>query len=187
MATRIVLLPAGLTDWDVDERIQGDLQVPLSDQGRAQVEAKIDELRALKPKLIYSAETLSAAQTAEVLGERMKLRTKTIPKLNEVGFGMWQGLLIDEVKNRHPKVYKRWLDNPPSVCPPDGEPVSDAKQRISDAIRAITKKHDGETVVVVCPKAASTLAKSVLGGLPAQKLLNGRATDGAWEVFETGE
>ena len=187
MATRIILLPAGQTDWDVDGRIQGDLQVPLSDKGRAKLEASIEELRSLEPKLIYSAETLSAAQTAEVLGERMKLRAKATAKLNEVGFGLWQGLLIDEVKNRHPKVYKRWLDNPPSVCPPDGEPVNDARQRIAGAIQAIAKKHAGEAVIVVCPKAASTLAKSVLDGQPAQRLLDGASTDGSWEVFETGE
>ena len=187
MATRIILLPAGQTDWDVNGRIQGDLQVPLNDEGRARVEASIDKLRAFGPKLIYSAETLSAAQTAEVLGKSMKLRTRASAKLNEVGFGLWQGLLIDEVRSRHPKVYKRWLDDPPSVCPPDGEPVGDARQRIADAIRTIAKKHDGDTVIVVCPKAASTLARSVLGGQPAQKLLNGPSTDGSWEVFETGE
>lgn len=187
MATKIILLAAGLTDWDQERRIQGGLKIPLNDEGRAQIQVRADELRALKPKIIYTAETLSASQTAELVAKDLKLRTKLMPELNEVGFGLWQGLLIEEVKSRHPKAFKRWLDNPPAVCPPEGEPIERAVERVAKALQTIAKRHHGDTVVVVCPGAAAVLAKCVLTDRPVEKLSLAADNSGSLEVFETGE
>ena len=35
--------------------------------------------------------------------------------------GLWQGMIIDEVKRKQPKVYKQWQEHPENVCPPEGE------------------------------------------------------------------
>lgn len=185
MATRIVLFAAGMTQWDQERRIQGNLKIPLSDEGRAQVLARSDGLQALKPKLIYSGETHRAAETAELLAQGLKVRTKIVPELNEVGFGLWQGLLVDELKSRHPKAFKRWLDNPPAVCPPEGEPIERATQRIAEAVQTIAKRHQGHTLVVVCPGVAAGLAKCVLTGQPVDKLSLVTDPQAGWEVFET--
>ena len=184
MATQIILFGVGRTDWDDERRIQGNLRVPLNDAGRDEVRARVDELRDAAPAALYTAETLSAVQTAEILAKGLKLAARAQPALNEVGFGLWQGLLVEEVKNRHPKVFKRWLSDPPSVSPPEGEPFEDAFARVANAIGGIAKRHAKETVVVVCPKSVRVMAQCVLTDQAVDRLWDEPGAHAAWEAFQ---
>ncbi len=184
MATRIILFSAGETDWDAERRIQGDLEVPLNEKGRAEVLAQAEELRALKPKLIYTAATQSAKQTADALGKALKVKVRQQRGLNAVNFGLWQGLLLDEVDNRHPKVFKRWMAEPASVEPPEGEPFAKARARVAKAIETILKRHDGETIVLVCPRAVKTFAQSLLSRKPVAWMWDDSEPNAGWTEFE---
>ena len=187
MATQIILFGVGRTAWDDERRIQGDLQVPLSQAGEDQVKARLEEIREMAPSAIYAPETLSSAQTADILKQGLKVKVRQQAGLNEVGYGLWQGLLVDEVKNRHPKVFKRWVADPPSVSPPEGEPFDHAFARVAKAVHGIVKKHSGETVVLVCPKAIKVIARCVLTGQQVDRLWDEPSQEGAWEVVEVDE
>ena len=187
MTTTLILMAAGRTEWDDARRIQGTLQVPLSDDGQAQVRAESARLVELRPKVVYAGETLCASQTADILGQELNVRVRLVAELGEVGYGQWQGLLIDEIQSRHPKAYRRWLENPLAVCPPDSEPMDAAQQRIEKALRAVVKRHSGQTVVVVCPRTTLALARSWLSGEAVDGPWTGEDRCGTWEVFQAGD
>ena len=52
---RIVLIRPGSTDYDVQERIQGSLDIPLNEQGLAEVAATVEQLRDKGIETIYAA------------------------------------------------------------------------------------------------------------------------------------
>src|SRR5215211_7445193 len=96
----ILLIHSGITEFDSQGRIQGTLDVPLCEEGRRQAEAMAEELAARSAPVdaLYAGPCLSAQQTAEILGEKLDLKPKTLKRLHNLDQGLWQGLLFDEVK-----------------------------------------------------------------------------------------
>ena len=41
------------------------------------------------------------------------------------------GMLVEEVKQKQPRVYRQWLEHPETVCPPEGETV--VRDKLRDA------------------------------------------------------
>ena len=101
----ILLIRSGVTEFDSQGRIQGTLDVPLCDEGRRQAETTAQELasRASSVAALYAGPCLSAQQTAEILGDRLNLKLKTIKSLHNLDQGLWQGMLFEDVKAKQPR------------------------------------------------------------------------------------
>src|SRR3972149_2625991 len=156
---KILLIRPGATEYDQQGRIQGTLDIPLCEDGRREVEAVVASLRDQPLDAIYTSPCQSAKQTAETLGNAFDLKFKEVDKLQNLNHGLWQGMLIEDVKKKQPKVYRQWQEQPETICPPDGETVGEAKERIQTVIAKLVKKHKSEGVaaVVVPEPLASVL------------------------------
>jgi phosphoserine phosphatase len=161
---RIVLIRPGSTDYDLQGRIQGTLDVPLCEQGRDEVTRAVEGLRNRSLSVIYSAPCEAATQTAEILGHALDAKVKTIDSLRNLDQGLWQGMLVDEVKIKQPKVYRQWQDRPENVCPPDGEMLGEAAERIDAALDKLVKRHRVGTIGLVVSEPLATLLAARLNG-----------------------
>jgi broad specificity phosphatase PhoE len=161
---QIVLVRPGSTDYDLQGRIQGTLDVPLSQQGRDEVTQTVEELRGRSLSAIYCAPCQAAVETAEIIGEALQVKVKQIDNLRNLDHGLWQGMLVNEVKVKQPKVYRQWQEHPENVCPPDGEMLSDATQRIDEAISKLLKRHRSGSVGLVVSEPLATLLACRLHG-----------------------
>ncbi len=160
----ILLIRSGTTEFDAQGRIQGTLDVPLCEDGRRQAEATALELAARPAPIdaLYAGPCLSAQQTAEIVGERLDLKHKTLKKLHNLDQGLWQGLLFEDVKSKQPKVYRQWHDRPDTVCPPGGETVQEATERLKESLGKLTKKHKGGTIALVLAQPLAGVMRSLL-------------------------
>ena len=160
---QILLIRPGTTEYDQQRRVQGTLDIPLCEDGRQQVETLVDTLRAQPIAAIYAGPTQSAEQTAEVLAQALDLKVKTVDKFQNLDQGLWQGMLVADVKSKQPKVYRQWQEQPETVCPPHGETLVSAKQRASAALAKILKKHKADPVVaIVAPEPLASVIRNVV-------------------------
>jgi broad specificity phosphatase PhoE len=160
---RILLVRPGATEFDQQGRIQGTLNIPLCEDGRRDVEAMVDQLRSEPIEALYTGPSESARQTAEALAVAMDLKPKTLLQLKNLDHGLWQGMLITDVKTKQPKVYRQWQEQPETVCPPQGETISAAKERIQKVLAKLSKKHKSEGLVaVVAPEPLASVMRHVL-------------------------
>jgi probable phosphoglycerate mutase len=183
----ILLIRSGITEFDSQGRIQGTLDVPLCEEGRRQALATADELvaRATTVGALYTGPCLSAQQTAEILGEKLDLKPKTIKKLHNLNQGLWQGLLFDDVKSKQPKVYRQWQERPDTVCPPEGETLQEASERLKKALAKLTKKHKSGTIALVLAQPLASVLRSLLHhGQPPCVCHSASATKTLWEPIE---
>ena len=127
---RVVLIRPGTTDYDEQGRIKGTLDIPLNDFGNDQTARTASELSELDIEIVYSSPCQAAAETAAVLANSLGIKSKSVNRLQNLDHGLWQGKLIDEVKSTQRKVYKQWQEQPDTVCPPEGETLSSARQRV---------------------------------------------------------
>jgi phosphoserine phosphatase len=183
----ILLIRSGITEFDAQGRIQGTLDVPLCDEGRQQAVATAEELTARTELIdaLYSGPGLSAQQTAEIVGDRLDLRHKTVKKLHNLDQGLWQGMLFDEVKAKQPKVYRQWQDRPDTVCPPEGETLQEVKERLRAALAKLTKKHKRGTIALVLAQPLASVFKCLMHD-DQTPCVCGSATAGhsLWEPIE---
>ena len=158
----VVLIRAGSTEFDDQNRIQGRLDLPLSPRGEQEAQRLVHQLRDVSLEVLYTAPSDPARATALVIGARLDIPIKELPNLQNLDQGLWQGLCVDEIKRKHPKVYKQWRESPETVCPPEGETVSEALTRIRKVLQKPLKRKDCFGVVASEPLA--TLIHCLIAG-----------------------
>jgi len=180
---QIVLIRPGATDYDEQGRIQGTLDIPLNEHGSQSVERLIGDLKDKGITMVYGCPCQSAWQTATGIAAGLGAKLKKVDKLQNLDHGLWQGMCIDEVKRKQPTVYRQWQDQPEIICPPEGEMLSQAQQRVETALAKLLKKHKQGTVAIVVPEPLASLAHSYLAQTELGDLWNGCKTCGSWELI----
>ena len=155
-----LLIRPGCTDFDDQNRIQGALELPLNDRGRQQVEGLIEQLREFPLEVIYSSDAEPALSTAQTLGNELGVTVKQLEGLENLDHGLWEGLQVDDIRHKYPKVFRQWQESPETICPPEGETIFDALDRVRKALRKPLKKKD--CFAVVLPEPLATLVSCQL-------------------------
>src|SRR5262245_43586041 len=182
---KLLLIRPGVTEYDQQGRIQGTLDIPLCEDGRRQVETLIEQLRAQPITAIYTSPNQAAAQTAEAIGEALDVKVKELDTLQNLDHGLWQGMLVKDVKTKQPKVYRQFQDQPETVCPPQGETVNDAEERLHTAVAKLAKKYKADGLVaVVVPEPLASLLRHVLLQGELGDLWAPRNGAKPWEILE---
>ncbi len=117
----------GETDWNVLQRIQGQLDVDINDRGRVQADRNGDMLKRLigdGAGFDFVASPLRRTrETMERIRRRMGLDPydyRTDRQLMEVNFGDWQGLMESDIAAAHPELLEarardKWNFVPPGA------------------------------------------------------------------------
>src|SRR5688572_27850716 len=143
VATTIVLVRHGETDWNRDNRFQGHADVPLNSAGRDQVRALADRLADESFSVAYTSPLRRASESAALLAERFGIEVRMSDALKEVDVGAWSGLTVREVEDWFPDGFARWVE---WRCEgwSDGETYDDLGRRVVDGLHDIAEKHGGE-------------------------------------------
>ncbi len=160
--SEVVLVRPGCTDFDEQHRIQGTLDLPLNKKGQQELGEIASQLKKHSIDVIFSAPCESARLTAKSISGQLGIPVKELEELRNLNQGLWQGLQIEEVKRKFPKVYKQWIEAPESICPPEGEMVEDALERIRKVLRKPIKKK--KSFAIVAPDPLATLVGCVIRG-----------------------
>ena len=179
----IALIRPGSTDYDAQGRIQGTLDLPLSDIGEAEVRRIIGELRERELEAIYASPAQSAWQTASTIAEALGSRLKKLEKLHNLDHGLWQGMLIEEVKRKQPKVFRQWQEQPETVCPPEGETLGQAQERVQTSLCKVVKKHKAGRIGLVVPEPLASIVQSFLSHTDLGDLWKSDKQCGSWEML----
>jgi len=106
--TDLILWRHGQTDYNLQGRIQGRVDIPLNDTGREQARRAADCIAALGPTRIVSSPLARARATAEVLASLTGLSVEIDQGLAEKSFGDWEGLKAADIKKQWPDHYATW-------------------------------------------------------------------------------
>jgi probable phosphoglycerate mutase len=180
---QIVLIRPGATTYDQQGRIQGVLDVPLCDEGANEVARVCRELAPLGLEVIYTAEGERTVQTASAISEALGIKMKKVENMQNLDHGLWQGMLVEDVKRKQPRVYRQWQEQPDSVCPPEGEMVSEARQRVRNALKGLLKKHKEGVVGLVVPEPLASLVRAHLLQSQVGDLWRACVEHGTWDVI----
>ena len=162
MADFLLLIRSGKTAYDQEGRIMGTLDLPLSPSGMEEARSFADRAgRMLDPlptgvsfasnqiRRLFTSPARCARETAEIVGRRLGLKPQACPGLGNLDHGLWQGLRVDEIESRQPRLHRQWLENPWSVAPPQGGLLDECCDRVAATLERIAKKHGRGGIAVV--------------------------------------
>ena len=162
--TEIILARHGETEWNVAEVFRGRIDIELNETGVRQAELLAEYLKGVNIDAVYSSPLRRALNTAEMIAGYHKLEVEITPGLIDCNFGQWQGLHLQEVKDRYKELYAQWIKNPHLIQMPDGETLSGVRERALAVVNGVVAKHKG-TVVLVSHRVVNKVLICALLGL----------------------
>jgi glucosyl-3-phosphoglycerate phosphatase len=159
---RLVLWRHGETRWNVEDRFQGQSDIPLDPNGVEQAERAARLLASLRPAAIFASDLSRATATAAPLARITGLPVTLEKDLRERHGGAWEGLTGPEIRERYPAEFLTW-------SPPDGETAAAVADRVAASLERIAEGLPaGSLAVVVSHGAALRLGMSKLMAMPEE-------------------
>lgn len=168
MTRRAILWRHGRTAWNLANRFQGQLDVPLDDVGRGQAAQAADLLAGFRPALVVSSDLSRAAATAEALATVIGVGVESDPGLREADAGSWQGMTHAEIAERDADLLRRWRSASDVRPGHTGETRTEVGRRVAVAVdRHMDRLQSRSTAVFVTHGGAARAAVGHLLGLDA--------------------
>lgn len=149
MTNTIYIVRHGQTEWNLLGKTQGHGNSDLTPKGIEQAELLADSMTKYPIDYIYSSDLGRAYQTAEIIGNKLNIEVEKTEALREMNFGTWEGRIIKDIIEEDPELYKMWRNEPHLAKIPQGETLSQIKERTDAFIKEINKKYDGKHIVLV--------------------------------------
>ncbi len=155
---RLILVRHGETLWNVEQRLQGHADAPLSSRGIEQAKAFAHLARELAPKGVVSSDLGRCRETARLIG------FEDVPadaRLRELNMGDWTGRTKPELLAAQPEQYRAWRAG--RYYPENGETLEDFRARIAEGLRDWLDRTDGDLLAVVHSGVVRAALSAFLG------------------------
>ena len=185
---RLLLVRHGETDWNRQTRFQGQIDVPLNDNGRQQSQKAGEFLQEVAIDFAVSSTMLRPKETAEIiLKQHPNVKLDLQDGLKEISHGLWEGKLETEIEQEFPGELQRWRLVPAQVQMPEGENLQQVWERSVAAWQSIVEAaltNQFKTVLVVAHDATNKTLLCHILGLSLENFWNFRQGNGAVSVID---
>ena len=148
----------GQTDWNAEQRLQGQNDTPLNDTGREQIKELAETLKADDYDLILTSDLARAVESGEIIAEIIGLPIEQLELLRERSFGEWDGKIRDELLEAHPLPYEAGGFGMHPIAPKNGEDLTAFLARTEELCQYLLTHYAGKRVLIV---ANGALIKSL--------------------------
>lgn len=128
----------GETDWNRENRIMGQKDIPLNENGRFQARQAAVILKNYNISTVCHSPLKRAKETAHILSEILNCQLIEIDFLKECGWGIFEGSLKE---NKH--YLEQWKNG---VTPEGSESCEDFKERAIEGIK-LSLRHSSPLIV----------------------------------------
>jgi broad specificity phosphatase PhoE len=167
LETRVFLIRHGVTDWHGEQKLLGQRDIPMNEEGLAQARAAAAALAGAGIIEVLSSPLLRAIQTAEIIGEAFGVQIARDPRLSDFRVGRWEGMTYADIGAT--EEYKKYIDNPLTERIPGGESLLEVQARSVRAVeQTLADNPSGDAICVVTHAGVIRLLLThYLGSTPA--------------------
>lgn len=150
MDTIIYLTRHGQTLWNIEKRLQGRGNSPLTEQGIERAKELRDRIKDIHIDVIYSSPIERALTTANIIKGDKSIEVITDDGLMEMCFGDYEGKITDEVMKENPN----WdisliMKGNTELTAPNGENLAEVRDRVARTMNKIIEANRGKTILIV--------------------------------------
>ena len=150
MGTIIYLTRHGETEWNIEKRLQGRGDSPLTENGIQRAKELRDRIKNIDIDVIYSSPIKRALNTANILRGNKNIDIVTDDRLMEMCFGDYEGKKIDIIQKENTNWdIKLIMQGNVEICSPNGENLKEVRERISKLMNKIIAENIGKSILIV--------------------------------------
>jgi len=148
--TTVLLVRHGESEANKDNIFAGNVLNPdLSEKGFKQAALYAEyAVKNYKIDKVYSSNLLRAYNTAKACADLLKTEIIVDEGLREIGGGEWEGMTLDEIKEKDPEQFSIWCRDISACRCTGGESVAEMAERFIEALTKIARENDGKTILV---------------------------------------
>ena len=158
---KLYIVRHGQTEWNVQEKFQGQLNSPLTEEGKVKIRKTATELADIEFEAVYTSKLGRTVGTAEIIlesnniekrkNDNEKLKLQKLSELNEIYFGEWQGMTFAEIFVKFPEEAHNYFYDVKNYCAGNvkGEELKDGLKRFLRGLNKIVYENNGGNILVV--------------------------------------
>lgn len=160
----------GETKWNVEKRLQGWKDSPLTDKGKNDASLLGNRLQSVPLTAIYSSTSGRARQTAELVRGFRAIPIFEDENLREIGLGDWEGKVHEEIREMAPVQFDQFWNQPERYVPSSGESFIEVQNRSFAVLERIIDTHQSGNILVVTHAVVLKTLIARMKGLPISSL-----------------
>ena len=145
----LIAVRHGETDFNAERRMQGHLDVPLSETGRVQAQAAAARLADESIDKIYSSDLQRALETARIIHDGREIELVTDLRLREFHMGTFQGMTLSEAREKHGDAWERFFIHDADFALPGGQSRNQKQVEIASFMEEVVRSQAGGRMLVV--------------------------------------
>ena len=165
----IIMVRHGQSETNVRKVFTGQLNAPLTENGRQQAKRMARYLDQYRVDKIYASSLDRAVETACAIAERQNCALEKRDELRELNAGLWQGLTFAEIAEKYPQTYGAWRSDIGNAKPDGGETCSQLYDRVTAFLEKVLEDPE-DTVCLVCHAIPIRMMESYIHALDAQEI-----------------
>lgn len=148
--TTIYLTRHGQTEWNLEKRLQGHGNSPLTEFGLNRAKELSKRIKEIDIDTIYTSPIERAYKTACIVKGDKDIEVKVHEGLKEMNFGDYEGKITEEVMKENPDwdisaIMRGNLE----MRAPNGETLGEVRERVNSAMREIIKENEEKNILIV--------------------------------------
>ncbi len=171
VGTTLYLTRHGQTEWNLEGRLQGKLDSPLTPLGLRHAGWLGESLAETRLDVIYCSSSPRALRTAEILRGSRSLEITALDELREIDMGSWEGRIGAEIEAASPDAYHAFWNTPHLYEPTNGgETFVQLGERVVPAVERILSDNEGRSILIVTHAGVLNLLMTAFHGQPLSEM-----------------
>jgi broad specificity phosphatase PhoE len=158
---RIVMVRHGETEGNSSVRFHGRTDVPLCDEGRAQLRRIARTMRTEAFDLVVASPLRRSWEGASIVSGGAPIRLES--DFREIDFGRWEGLTAEEIEASDPTLYQDWQSGVANFDCPGGEPRAEFRARVMRGLESLVASGAVSVLLVSHKGVIRAIGEQLLG------------------------
>lgn len=159
---KVYLTRHGATQWNKEGRMQGWQDSNLTQKGVDNAKKLGESLYDIDFDYIYCSPLGRALDTAKYIRGDKNTQIIIIESLKEMGFGKWEGMDYENIKELYEKQQFNFWNKPHLYEPVEGESFDELIHRVKKAFYDIINNTSGENILIVTHTAVIKAIYSII-------------------------
>jgi len=184
MPTRVYLMRHGEVANGGQKRYNGHIDVDITAIGVEQMH-RLAGMLADKPiTAVYSSDLIRSVKGADIISKRLDISSTPLRILRERSVGVWEGLTVDEIRERFPEEFLLWRADLLNYRPIGGECVADVHDRIIPEYERLVSAHPRQEIAMLLHGGVNRVILAHVLGLNLNNLFRLEQSFGALNIIE---
>ncbi|HSB04537.1 MAG TPA: histidine phosphatase family protein [Thermodesulfobacteriota bacterium] len=159
---KIYLARHGETTWNAEGKVQGRSDPDLSPKGYAQSLILLERVKDRPLSAIYTSTLKRSILTAQPIAQYLGLSVQKQAELDEIAFGIFEGVKFSEVDGRLRLEWERFKENRLTYHIPGAENYTDVANRVRPFKERILRDHQNQEILIVAHRGVNRMLLGLL-------------------------